>query len=447
MLRLSLISTFVVLLLILRPPGSAAAELRRPTDVKSLSVEAGPGEFDFDRTRVRELTLANQPSLADARATLAAAQASVTEARLYPNPSINVEGEEVPSDFDVGGGLLMTTINQSIITGGKRAWRRKIARAGVRRAALQYELAALEAMRDATKAYYELLGASRRRTIALGLVNLAEDFDRRVQLRVGGGVARPIEGDRALVLAAQANTDIRRVVADQAIARQALASAIGVPLSHITTDPEGSLEHEGKLPPFEALVALAVERAPALKIPAVEEEIAAHELGLGRALRIPDVEAGLGVQHRRSADTSHDLRGFQLTVPLPVFNRGQADRERARAQVAGARSRQRQVRLTLVARLTAAYQTAVRAHDQIETYLHRILPAARRAVTTSLEGYEAGEFSYLEVLDAQRSLAATTQTYFETLVEYQKARADLEEIVAGEVAELPEHENAHEDPE
>lgn len=411
-----------------------------------MSPHAKSSAWSVDRAGVRARALECQPSLTAARASLAEAQAAVTEARLYPNPQINVEGEEVPSDFSIGSALLMTTINQSIITNGKRGWRQRIATAGVRRAALLYEQAALEVVRDATKAYYDYLGATRRLTIARELSALADDFEGRVRLRVEGGVARPIEADRALVFATQSRMDIRRITADQAIARQALARAIGVSESLLTTNPGGTLEHKGDLPPYEPLVTLAMERSPTVQVPVVEEEVASHELSLGQALRIPDVEIGLGVQHRRVPDGSHDLRGFQVTIPIPVFNNGQADRQRARAQVTGAQSRQRHARQELQSRLVAAYQTGCRAHDQIEAYLHQVLPAARRAVTTSLEGYQAGEFSYLEVLDAQRSLASTTQTYFETLVDYQKARADLEEIVAGEVAERPEHDDVHEEP-
>lgn len=426
----------------------ALADLRaRPgPDVVDLSVDDGKAITALDRASVKALALRYQPSLGAARAAIQEAEAAFLGARLYPNPELSVEAEELPRDFDIGPGLLMTTINQSIITGGKRRWRMRAAEAGVTRVVLQYEQAALEAARDATKAYYELLAANRKLTASRELARIAADFHERVRTRVDGGVARPIEADRALVLSAQAAVDLRRIQAEQVTARQAIATAIGVPVSRITGEPDGRLEHAGLLPDRDALEARALAHSPALKIPVLEEDVARSELGLARTLNVPDVTVGLSVQHQSSPDKSHDLRGFQLTVPLPVINTGQAERARARAQISGARYRQMSARQMLINRLTAAYQTITRAHDQIETYLHDILPAARRAVATSREGYDAGEFSYLEVLDAQRSLASSNQTYFDVLLEYQKARADLEEIVAGEVPELPEHDDAHEEP-
>lgn len=439
---------FLVLFLFLGACGAAQAAQRGlpKSDLVDLAVDDGKAITAVDRTSVKAYALRYQPSLGAARAAIREAEAAFLGARLYPNPELSVEAEELPRDFDIGPGLLMTTINQSIITGGKRHWRMRAAEAGVSRVVMQYEQAALEAARDATKAYYELLAANRKLTAGRELARIAAEFHDRVRTRVDGGVARPIEADRALVLSAQAGVDLRRIQAEQITARQAIAAAIGVPVSRITTDPDGRLEHAGRLPDRDALEARALAQSPALKIPALEEDVARSELGLARALKVPDVTVGLSVQHQSSPDQSHDLRGFQLTVPLPVINTGQAERARAQAQISGARYRRTSARQTLINRLTAAYQTATRAHDQIESYLHDILPAARRAVATSLEGYEAGEFSYLEVLDAQRSLASSNQTYFDVLLEYQKARADLEEIVAGEVPELPEHDDAHEEP-
>ena len=44
------------------------------------------------------------------------------------------------------------------------------------------------------------------------------------------------------------------------------------------------------------------------------------------------------------------------------------------------------------------------------------------------EGYDTGRFSYLEVLDAQRSLFEARQQYVESLIRYHKAVAEIEGI-------------------
>jgi cobalt-zinc-cadmium efflux system outer membrane protein len=415
------------------PPGAPS-----PTDSSGAALRV-TREVSTPKTlaELKAAALGGNPRLAEAAANLAQAEAELREAGLYPNPVLSVEGEEYPRNFSTGPGLTMFTINQSIVTGGKRRYRRRGARSGIARAARQYEQEALEVVRDTTRAYFDLLGARRRLELARELVALSAAFRDIVKTRVEGGSTRPIEADRAIVLAAQARADIRKAEADLAIASQALAAAMGLP--HLNAAAvQGALEHHGALPPLEVLARLAVERSPLLAIPAAAEQAAVADLGLARAQRIPDIEFGLSAQHRSQPDESHDLRGFQLNVPLPVFNNGQAARAKARAAVRLARAEQASARVNLENRLAQAYRTGQRAHEQVEIYLAEVLPAARHAVELATEGYRAGKFTYLEVLDGQRSFATSTREYIDALVDYQKARAELGEIVAGTVPEIEE---------
>lgn len=121
--------------------------------------------------------LKESPRLASARARIAQAESDVRELRLYPNPTLQVEGEELPADWSTGPGLLLTSINQSIVTGGKRRYRVRSARAAVNRAVREYEHEALELARDVTKAYVDILAARRRLQVAHRLAQLAPGLD------------------------------------------------------------------------------------------------------------------------------------------------------------------------------------------------------------------------------------------------------------------------------
>lgn len=79
---------------------------------------SAPLPSTFDVTGVKSAALARQPSLAGARAAIAQAQAELKEAGFYPNPTFALEGEEIPKNLDIGAGLVMAFINQSIITSG-----------------------------------------------------------------------------------------------------------------------------------------------------------------------------------------------------------------------------------------------------------------------------------------------------------------------------------------
>lgn len=398
-----------------------------------LFVLASPALAVPDALReLRKAALEANPRLAEARARLRQAEADVMEAGLLPNPVLQIEEEEMPQNFSTGPGLLMTTLNQSLITGGKRRFRVEGARAGLMRAARLYEQEALEVVRDTTKAYYEVLGARRRLAMASKLAVMAARFRDVAKIRVSEGVTRPIERERAVVLAAQVTADIRKAEADLAIARAALATAVArgeVDEAQVT----GELNAITALPPIATLQARAVANSPVLAVPVAEHDAATADLQLARAQSVPDVDVGLSMQHQSTPDRPDDLRGFQVSVPLPVFNRGQAARVKAVGAQDLAKARGASARLTLLNRLALAYRTAERAYAQIQLYDAEVLPAARSAVELADEGYSAGKFTYLEALDGQRALIGATQSYIDALVDYQKAHADLEEIVAGEI--------------
>jgi cobalt-zinc-cadmium efflux system outer membrane protein len=65
-----------------------------------------------------------------------------------------------------------------------------------------------------------------------------------------------------------------------------------------------------------------------------------------------------------------------------------------------------------------------------------VLPGAKSAVDQITEGYSAGRFSQLDVLDAQRSYNETRIQYVRALAAYHKAQAQIDALTAGPV-ELP----------
>ena len=58
-----------------------------------------------------------------------------------------------------------------------------------------------------------------------------------------------------------------------------------------------------------------------------------------------------------------------------------------------------------------------------------IVPGAESAFNASNEGYLEGKFSYLDVLDLQRSLFDAEDTYINSLVAYQKALTAIERLI------------------
>jgi cobalt-zinc-cadmium efflux system outer membrane protein len=57
------------------------------------------------------------------------------------------------------------------------------------------------------------------------------------------------------------------------------------------------------------------------------------------------------------------------------------------------------------------------------------LPGAQSAFKAAQEGYREGKFSYLQVIDAQRTFFEIKRQYITALADYHKARANIERLI------------------
>jgi len=57
------------------------------------------------------------------------------------------------------------------------------------------------------------------------------------------------------------------------------------------------------------------------------------------------------------------------------------------------------------------------------------LPGAQSAFDAATKGYQLGKFSFLEVLDAQRTLFQSRAQYLQALADYQRGYADIERLI------------------
>jgi hypothetical protein len=123
------------------------------------------------------------------------------------------------------------------------------------------------------------------------------------------------------------------------------------------------------------------------------------------------------------------LSGPGLAADVPLFQRNQggirradADVERAALDYAALREQvEREVRESRV-RLEAAREALARVRGEI-------LPATRDAVKLAEQAYQAGDTSYLALLEAQRRIHATLLAEAEAAAEARRATAELERSI------------------
>lgn len=371
------------------------------------------------------LALEKNPELAVFSADIRAADGRRLQASLLPNPEVGVEFENVAGSGDFSGAQSAETtlqLSQLIELGGKRGQRVRVADHSRTVAGLDYEAKRLEVFRAVAQEFITVLGAQRRLLWAEEAVRLTEKFEPSARKRVEAGAASPVELTRFNLQIATAKIERDQIQRDLATARKRLAALWG-------SNEPGFEQVVGDLEKLPAAPTLEesdqrLAQTPALKRWESEQARREAAVKLERANATPDVTVGAGYRHFN--DPSESAAVFSLSVPLPLFNRNQGAIREARAEADKAAAERRTTEVRLRSDLRVAFDNLTSAKSQIVALKDTILPQAKDAFEKVNEGYLAGRFNYLEVVDAQNTLIEANVRYIEALSAYHQAVADIE---------------------
>jgi cobalt-zinc-cadmium efflux system outer membrane protein len=147
---------------------------------------------------------------------------------------------------------------------------------------------------------------------------------------------------------------------------------------------------------------------------------------------VPDVTIGGGYRWLAGPDESAFVA--DVSIPLPIFHRNQGAVLEAQRRADQAREERRSTEVRLATELSTTFEALGTAHAQVERLEKEILPGAAEAFDTLREGYLEGRFSYLDVLDAQRTLVAARAQHVGALADYHRAVAAVERLIGEPLA-------------
>lgn len=401
-------------------PLSASATLKKDA--------VGPGEVIALDSAIGRV-LANSPELAAAAEAVRAKEGDARQASLWPNPVLigeaeNFAGTGNAKSFETTE--YTVSVAQPLDLSGKVRSRATAADYERRLAGWDYETTRLDLITSTRKAYADLVAAQRNAELTRQLARLADDLAGAVGARVQAGKVSPVEATRIEVVKASARAEALRADQDVGTARVALAALWG------DADPRGGWtaveESQTAQVPDAGAVEPLLAQAPEAARWSDEIALREAEFALARATAFPDVTASLGVRHFAENDDNALVAG--LSVPLPVFDRNQG-------AVAAAMSRRNEAerrKAAFLARQKADFQAAFnglrRAQISVRSLDERIIPAAQSVFSATTVGYQAGKFSLIDLLDAQRTLFEAQVQGVEARSELTKALADLERLIA-----------------
>ncbi len=364
------------------------------------------------------------PRTAAAAARLRAAGGAVDQADVMPNPEVSVEFENFKGSGPYRGyGNVETTysLSQTIELGGKRGARVDQARAARSTAGFDLAAAKLDLVRDVRQAFAEAVAADAAVTLAEEQLRLAGEVERSTQARLEAGREAPIQLGRAEIARRQAQLELEQAKRRAGAARQILAGLTGIGQAGVRLE-------DGWFRRLDGTAAETAAESTELLRRQSELRRSRAELDVERSKAIPDVTVSGGFRRFREGRDNAFLVG--VSVPIPLFDQNRGAIERARAQVVAAEADLAAERIDQERRVTVARANLDASRDTAATLQEKIIPTAEQAFAAAQEGYRQGKFSYLEMLEAQRTLFDTRRNLIDTLQGFHNARAELERLTA-----------------
>ena len=397
--------------------------------IATYSIPAGaqaPGNSTSDGTPLTlsaalDLALKASPDLAAARRELAATDGTLVQAQARPNPHLSYLLE------DTRQATRATTlqINQLVELGAKRAARINAAERGRDIAAAELASRQTEIRALVIAAFFDLLVAQERTSLAQDAVELARRAAAAAAKRVQAGNISPVEEIKARVAESNARMELSQAQSDLITARQSLARTWNDPLPRFSK-AVGALDALPELPTLPELQA-RLTNSPNLRRARLEIERRQALADLERAKRVPDLTLSLGV--KRDEQLGRDQAVIGVSVPLPIFDRNRGNLLEALMREDKARDEQVLIENRLTNEALEARQRLSAAHTQAETLGLEVLPVAHSAYEATSKGFQLGKFTFLDVLDAQRTLFHAKSQRLRAVAEAHRAAADIDRLV------------------
>ncbi len=375
-----------------------------------------------------QIALLNNHDLQALYARLGIAQADVVQASLLHNPVI-----DALTGFPVGGGLvdLSFGVAMDFIDLLYVPLRKRVATARFEETKLRVAAEVLDVAWRTQTAFYrhqanEQMVEMRRQVAA----STTASFDLAQRMREAGNL-RELDLASEQALAEEAKLDLRLTEITVRESRETLNTLMGLwgEGSQVWMAISSRLPEPPREPlNAEHLESRAIERS--LDLAAAEQLItaAAENVGLDRASALfPELVVG-GKGERDRAEWEP---GPTFTIPIPLFDRGQARIARAQAELRQARELRRAlaVRIRSVARST---RDRIDGHrDRARHYREVLLPVRARVLHETQLQYNAMQVGPLDLLRAKEQQIEAAARSIDALRDYWLAHADLTLLLAG----------------
>ncbi len=413
--------------------GSALADtVSSPPDPVSSGAIVMSGTAEKTKTLSREQTvayaLAHNPGLQATGQLEQAARARRLQADGFDSPTVFWEVEETDSGNVNKAGNQIYGIEQSFEWIGVRQARKQAADLGISVASANVERTRLRVTARTEKIFDQALLAEHIRKLLQQVSNLTRDAVEISRVRFKSGAGSYLDLLRTQVAHKRLQNKLRDAEVRVTTTRRQLNVVIGSDNELII--PAGKLSyHQIDLDPRQWLDKLN-RSGPTFVLLKRRNEQSERLLVATRRARLPEITASLGRQRLYDRiDSEYTWAAtLGLKLPLPGSDRQSGLEAEAKANSLALRDQSRALQMNALEKFKARIDQARSLEKQLQTYDDTILLDVQDERKAAEQAYRVRRIDALNLLDVYSTFLEMQRTYFETIVRYRAALADLDAL-------------------
>ncbi|HET8807630.1 MAG TPA: TolC family protein [Methylophaga sp.] len=373
-----------------------------------------------------EKTLLHSPALQSFPYQQRAIEADVIQAGLKPNPTLHADLENV---FGTGnsrflsGAELTLSLSQLIEMGDKRQQRINVANARMPALQQQYEVQRLDVVAQTLRHFYQALRLDALLEWNQQRIKQEQAALNVIEFRADAGAVGTADVLRMQLRLARSENQQKQLRNERQLAYQKLAANWAG-----TVDFDALTGELAVLPavPETATLNEAISQTPAyLQVHALSR-LREAQISLAEAQAEADITVGAGV--RRLEGVNDNALVFSFSMPLQFHNRNQGNIARANAEYQQ-ELQAMQLTVTQIELALAEIRIAMQNNLALSQSLKNDLqPIAKALLDSTAEGYELGQYSVLQWVDAQSELFAVERELIEAQTAVHLQMLELERL-------------------
>lgn len=381
-----------------------------------------------------------------ARLDIDAAELDRVQARLYPNPVLSYTlGNLVVGGFNSEGGqqpgspgFFGQTVHNLSVTEVVDVWAKRNAHIRLADAGLEHHRLLVEdALREIAYAVRSAFADVLREVSELALAReTRQRYEQTIQItrsRFAAGDISETELKKIELEGLRYTNGVIDAEMELDLARQKLAALCGLE-PQVQLDPIEDKEARARLE-LDQLTERALQRRPDLRAATAGRTQAGAAIAAARRDALPDLSLGVGFTHSEftvSGDNPNSL-AFSLSLPVPLFDRNQANIGRAKLDLRRADNDLARLQIAIRHEVADAVRRSTRSFELLKIFEDGgMLERADTALRVAEKSYKAGSLSLLELLEAQRTYIETRAQYLHALHDYRQAAVDVGHTVGGD---------------